>query len=85
MDHLLIHCPIAHSLWVHMLQIFGFQWVMPSSVQSLMFCWSPWLGKFNSGIWNMILGCLMRIVWTERNRRTFESTKKSLVQLQIIC
>ena len=22
-DHLLLHCPVAHSLWVYMLQIFG--------------------------------------------------------------
>ena len=84
-DHLLIYCPIAHSLWVHMLQILRIQWVMPSSMESLMFCWSHWLRKFNSDKWNMIPGCLMWIVWTERNQHTFEATKKSLVQLQTLC
>ena len=24
-DHLLLHCPVAHSLWVYMFQIFGTQ------------------------------------------------------------
>ena len=38
-DHLLIHCLVAYSLWVRMLQVFGIQWVMPGSVESLVFCW----------------------------------------------
>ena len=84
-DHLLLHCPVAHSLWVYMFQIFGIQWVMPSSVESLVYCWSFWLGNFNSDIWNMVPDCLMWIVWTERNRRSFEDTEKSLVHLQGLC
>ena len=58
-DHLLIHCPIAYSLWVQMLQVFGIQWVMPGSVDNLVFCWSNWSEKFSSNVWNMVLGCLM--------------------------
>ena len=49
-DHLLLQCPIAHSLWVYMFQIFGTQWFMPGSMESLVYCWSYWLGKFNSDI-----------------------------------
>ena len=84
-DHLLLHCPVAHSLWVHMLQFFGIQWVMLGSVESLVFCWSYWLEKLiqTFGIW--FLACLMWIVWTERNRRSFKDTEKSLVQLQALC
>ena len=63
-DHLLLHCPVAHSLWMHMLQLFGIQWAMPGSMESLVFCWSYWLGKFNSNIWNLVPSCLMWIVWT---------------------
>ena len=84
-DHLLLHCPVAHSLWVYMFQIFGTQWVMPGFVERLVYCWSFWLGKFNSDIWNMVPGCLMWFVWTERNRCSFEDTEKSLVQLQALC
>ena len=58
---------------------------MPGFVESLVFCWNFWLGKFNSDIWNMVHDCLMWIVWTERNRRSFEDTEKSLVQLQALC
>ena len=84
-DHLLLHCPVAHSLWVQILQVFGIQWVMPSSVESLVFCWSYWLGKFTLDIWNMVPGCLMWVVWMERNRRSFEAKEKSLIQLQALC
>ena len=78
-DHLLLHFPVAHSLWVHMLQVFEIQWVMPSSLESLVFCWRYWQGKFNSNIWNMVPGCLMWNVWMERNPRSFEAKEKSLV------
>ena len=77
-NHLLIHCPVAYSLWVRMLQVFGIQWVMPVSVESLVFCWNNYLGKFSSDIWIMVLGCLMWVVWMERNRRSFEAIEKSL-------
>ena len=59
-------------------------WDTMGSVESLVYCWSFWLGKFNSNIWNMVPGCLMWIVWTERNRRSFEDNEKSLVQLQAL-
>ena len=58
-DHLLIHCPVAYSLWVQMLQVFGIQWVMPGSVDNLVFCWSNWSEIFSSNVWNMVLGYLM--------------------------
>ena len=58
---------------------------MPGSVESLVYCWSFWQGKFNSDIRNMVPTCLMWIVWMERNRRSFEDTEKSLVQLQALC
>ena len=61
-DHLLIHCPVAYSLWVHMLQAFGIQWVMLGPVESLVSCWRSWLGKSASDIWNMVPSCLMWVV-----------------------
>ena len=67
-----------------MLQVFGIQWVMLGSVESLVFCWSNWLGKFFSDIWNMVPGCLMWVVWMERNKRSFEAIEKSLDQLQTL-
>ena len=68
-----------------MLQLFGMDWVMPSSIADLFFCWYHWLGKHNSDIWNLVLGCLMWNILTERNRRSFEDMGKSLDQLLELC
>ena len=85
MEHLLISCLVAHSLWMYMLWLFGIDWVMPGFVVDLFFCWYHWLGKHNSDIWNLVLGCLMWNIWTEWNRRSFEDTGKSLDQLLELC
>ena len=84
-DHLLLFCPIAHSLWMYMLRLFGIDWVMPSSVVDLLFCWYHWLGKHSSNIWNLVPGYLMWTIWTEWNRRSFEDEGKTVVQLLEFC
>ena len=84
-DHLLLFCPIAHSLWTYMLRLFGIDWVMPGSVVDLLFCWYHWLGKHSSDIWDLLPGCLMWTIWTERNRRSFEDEGKTVVQLLELC
>ena len=38
-DHLLIFCLVAHSLWMYTLQLFRINWVMPGLVADLLFCW----------------------------------------------
>ena len=72
MDHLLLFCPIANSLWTYMFRLFGIDWVMPGSVADLLSCWYHWLGKHSSDIWNLVPSYLMWTIWTERNRRSFE-------------
>ena len=64
-DHLLISCLVAHSLWMYMLRLFGIDWVMLGSVVDVFFYWYHWLGKHNSDIWNLVSGCLMWNIWTE--------------------
>ena len=81
-DHLLLLCLIAHSLWMYVLRLFGIEWVMPGSVVDLLFCWYHWLGKHSSNIWDLVPGCLM---WTERDRQTFEDEEKTVVQLLEYC
>ena len=83
--HLLLHCPVTHSLWTFMLQAFGIHWVMPGLVAGLLSCWHQWLGKHNSDIWNLVPGCLMWIVWLEQNRRSFEDKEKTLDELKVLC
>ena len=68
-----------------MLQAFGILWVMPGSVAGLLSCFYQWHGKHNSDIWNLVPGCLMWIVWLERNRRSFENKEKTLDELKLLC
>ena len=82
-DHLLLHCPVTHTLWTFMRQVFGIHWVMLGSVVGLLSCWHQWIGKHNLNIWNLILGCLMWIVWQERNHRSFENMEKTLDELKV--
>ena len=85
LSHLLLHCPVTHSLWAFMLQAFGILWVMLGSVTGLLSCWYQWHGKHNSDIWNLVLGCLMWILWLERNCQSFEDKDKTLDELKLLC
>ena len=58
--------------------------MMPKTVASLLFGWWNWLGKHSSNIWNMVLACLMRLIWQERNNRTFEDIVRSIDLLKPI-
>ena len=84
-NHLLIFCSLAHSMWMHMLQLFRIDWVMPSSVADLLCCWHHWPGNYNFDIWNLLPDCLMWIIWTEHNWRSFEDIEKSMAQLLDLC
>ena len=84
MDHLLIFCPLANTMWI-MLQLFGIDWVMPGSVVDWLCCWHHWLGKYNFDIWYLVEGCLMWTLWVESNRRSIENFEKSLSQLLDLC
>ena len=58
-DHLLIHCKYAYTLWSEVLRLFGVQWVMPKNVVFLLFAWWNWLESHTSNVWNMVSACLM--------------------------
>nr|XP_009771141.1 PREDICTED: uncharacterized protein LOC104221718 [Nicotiana sylvestris] len=36
-DHLLLHCPVSSALWRAILNLFGVQWVMPSSAKEMLY------------------------------------------------
>jgi hypothetical protein len=77
-DHLLLHCEIARSLWYARFSWFGLSWVMPSKVGGLFACW--WLGGHSQSavVWKMVLLCLVWCLWLERNARCFEDSERSL-------
>ena len=62
--------------------MFGVQWVMSDTIVSLLFAWRNWLGTYSSKVWNMVLACLMWLVWKERNARTFEDIARPIDMLK---
>ena len=64
-DHLLINCEIAHTLWSEVFMIFGIHWVLPDKVASLLFGWRNWFGKRSSNVWNLVAACVIWLVWKE--------------------
>ena len=51
---------------------------MLGNVSSLLFSKRNWFGKHGSNIWNMVLACLMWLVWKEWYRCTFADMKNIL-------
>ena len=43
----------------------------------LIFGWRNWLGKHSSNIWNMVLACLMWLIWQECNNHTFDIVRST--------
>ena len=58
-DHLLLHCEMAHRLSSFVFTSFGFLWVIPRIILDLLFGWWNWLGKHSSNIWNLVLLSLL--------------------------
>ena len=82
-NHLLLHCIVAHELWSLIFALFGIAWVMPRGVVDLLSCWSDRFGKSEAdAIWKVIPHCLMWCIWRERNNRAFVGEEQSIPALK---
>jgi hypothetical protein len=80
-DHLLLHCEVAHASWCNILSWLGLSWVMPSSVLDLCACQCS-SGKTRSAVvWKMVPICIFWSIWRERNNRCFEDLESSLEEI----
>jgi hypothetical protein len=80
-DHLLLHCGAARTLWNSFFTRFGLCWVMPSTIKDLYASW--WTGgRVRSAVvWKMVPLCIMWCVWRERNDRCFEDKSRTQEEL----
>jgi hypothetical protein len=80
-DHLLLHCEVAHALWNAIFSRFSLSWVMPHRVEDLFACW--WTGgrSRSAVVWKMVPCCLMWCLWRERNDRQFEDKERTIEDL----
>ncbi|KAJ9691474.1 hypothetical protein PVL29_013603 [Vitis rotundifolia] len=71
-NHILLHCTVARTLWDIAFALFEVQWVLPEKVKEALFCWrGPFVGKKRKKIWKTIPLCIFWTVWKERNRLAF--------------
>ena len=70
--HLLLHCGEVSRLWSFAFRSVGVTWVLPKKVIDLLAGWRNWLEKHSSNILNLVLHCVVCVIWRERNNRIFE-------------
>jgi hypothetical protein len=80
-DHLLLHCEVAHALWCNIFSQLGLSWVMPSSVLDLCVCWCSSSRTRSAVVWKMVPICIFWSIWRERNNRCFEDLECSMEEI----
>jgi hypothetical protein len=81
-NHLLLHCEVAGTLWSVLFTLFGVKWAMNGRVIDLMACWKGQRGnKMVMEVWRMAPLCLMWTIWREKNSRCFEDTELTRAEL----
>jgi hypothetical protein len=55
-NHLLLHCDMASTLWIHVFSRFGMSWVMPKRVIDLFACWWKSGRPRSAAVWKMVPG-----------------------------
>jgi hypothetical protein len=88
-DHLLLHCEVASTLWDAIFSRFGVAWVMPKCVVDLLACWWSLRGGGGGGavVWNG-RWCILAFfwcLWQERNNRCFEDLERYFEDILSSC
>ncbi|KAL9688405.1 hypothetical protein QQ045_032826 [Rhodiola kirilowii] len=77
-DHLLIHCKWSWKLWSISLKWWGSSWVAPQSVRCLLESWEiGGMSKPAKRIGKILCYATLWSIWEERNRRCFQSQRRS--------
>ena len=78
-DHILLHCGLARSLWGLLFSLFEVSWVLPSSIREALLGWfRPCVEKERKKVWFSAPLCLFWIVWKEKNNRAFENEEHTI-------
>ena len=82
-DHILLHCEKARTLWALLFSMFGVQWVLPTTVKEMHLGWNgTFVGKKRKGVWRASPLCLFWTVWKARNKLAFEEEELSIQRLK---
>ena len=82
-DHILLHCDKAKTLWTLLCSLFGVQWVLPATIKAMLLGWDgSFVGKKRKGVWRASPLCLFWTVWKARNKIAFEEEELSIQRLK---
>ena len=74
LDHLFLYCSSIWGFWDHFTALSGVDWVCPLQIKDLMMGWSTFpIRKEAKKLWKAALYSLLRAIWKERNRVTFNN------------
>ena len=81
-DHLLLNCKEAQSLWRAVVGWFDCRWVFPKSLIELFQAWKEPIGiPRGKELWRFTFLAVIWIIWKERNSRCFEGKESSVSSL----
>ena len=84
-NHLLLHCEVARTLWNEVFVRLAMVWVMPKTVEATLASWPSIRGRQPiRAMWKMIPICILWSLWRERNERTFEDKERSIEELKFL-
>ena len=82
-DHILLHCEKARTLWALLCSMFGVQWVLPATIKETLIGWNgSFVGKKRKGVRRASHLCLFWAVWKARNKAAFEEEELSIQRLK---
>ena len=82
MDHFLLYCEMASSLW-NIFSLIGLAWVMPSQVAELFsYLKRQFRGLRNVEMLKIIPSCLMYCLWWKRDDWSFEDHEQAIEEFK---
>ncbi|XP_026451644.1 uncharacterized protein LOC113351966 [Papaver somniferum] len=84
-DHIFVHCEYAHEVWMHFMEAFKMNWVMPDTLQGLFEIWSRcnFRGRCKD-VWEKTHYVIIWHLWQQRNDRAFGGRHKPVSELVLI-
>ena len=80
-NHLLLHCKVAHALWCNIFSQLGLSWVMFSCILDLCACWCSSVRTRSAVVWKIVHICIFWMIWKERINRCFEDLEGSMEEI----
>lgn len=81
-NHLMLNCSMANSIWSAILNYFHVSWVLPRHIGELFEAWKLQIGATRGRtMWRLSFLATVWAIWKGRNRRCFEGRSSTTVDV----